>query len=70
MQFALTLTSFSLADAERQLIEAALLNYPKITDAAEVLGISRHALVRRLHKLGIPKPNPTTGKILSKEATL
>ena len=41
----------TLAEAERTLIEKALLRFDgNVTKAAELLGLSRHALHRRMEK--------------------
>jgi DNA-binding NtrC family response regulator len=43
--------NMTLAEAERTLIEKALLRFDgNVTKAAELLGLSRHALHRRMEK--------------------
>lgn len=51
-----TLESFNLAAAERQLCEQALLRGGSIVRAAELLGVTRHSLKRRIVKLRIEWP--------------
>ena len=50
------LESLNLHAAERLLCEQALLKTGSIVEAAKLLGITRHALKRRIIKLGIPWP--------------
>lgn len=52
----IALESFNLAAAERRLCEEALRQARNITHAAQALGITRHALKRRIVKLGIVWP--------------
>jgi transcriptional regulator with GAF, ATPase, and Fis domain len=54
-----TLDSFNLAAAERHLCEQALLQAGSIVHAAELLGVTRHSLKRRIVKLGIEWPRAT-----------
>ena len=54
----ITLDSLNLDAAERLLCEQALLVEGSIVDAAKRLGITRHALKRRILKLGISWPRP------------
>lgn len=44
---------YNLAAAERLLCELALTRAGSIVDAAKLLGLTRHALKRRIIKLGI-----------------
>ena len=48
-----TLEDFNLATAERRLCVEALAQAGNIVGAAKLLGITRHALKRRIIKLGI-----------------
>lgn len=48
--------SFNLADAEKQLIEIVLRKHSTIVEAAAELGITRHALKRRIIKHNIAWP--------------
>ena len=50
------LEDFNLSAAERRLCVAALDIAENIVGAAQLLGITRHALKRRMIKLGIPRP--------------
>ena len=50
------LDSYNLADAERRLCEAALEEGGSIVEAASLLGITRHALKRRIIKHAIEWP--------------
>ncbi|MBL9102507.1 MAG: protein kinase [Myxococcales bacterium] len=54
----LTLESHNLEAAERQLCELALDRAGNILEAAKLLGVTRHALKRRIikHKLAWPRP--------------
>jgi hypothetical protein len=49
--------SLNLADAERKLCQAALDARGSIVEAAVLLGITRHALKRRIVKHGIQWPS-------------
>lgn len=49
----IVLDSFNLTSAERLLCETALHTAGSIVEAAKLLGITRHALKRRIVKLGI-----------------
>ncbi len=51
------LETFSLREAERALIEAACAQSSDLTEAAKLLGISRHALRRRIVKHGLSHPS-------------
>ncbi len=53
----LSLESLNLADAERLLCEEALTEAGSIVEAANLLGITRHALKRRIikHKIDWPR---------------
>ena len=65
------LETLNLADAERKLCEEALSRAGSIVEAAEMLGITRHALKRRIVKYRIDWPSPyappatTSGRQLS-----
>jgi DNA-binding protein Fis len=52
----LILEDLNLEAAERRLCSEALSTAGNITGAAELLGIDRHALRRRIKKLGIEWP--------------
>ncbi len=56
----LPLDDFHLLTAERKLCTAALHTAGSIVAAAELLGITRHALKRRIIKLQIEWPPLTT----------
>lgn len=49
----IALDTLNLADAERKLCEEALRSGGSIVEAANLLGITRHALKRRIIKHGI-----------------
>lgn len=52
----LVLEDLNLASAERRLCTSALDLAGNIVGAATLLGITRHAMKRRIVKLGIPWP--------------
>jgi DNA-binding NtrC family response regulator len=54
----IVLNSLNLADAERKICEEALVAAGSIVEAANLLGITRHALKRRIlkHQIEWPKP--------------
>lgn len=52
----LILEDFNLEAAERRLCVATLEIAGNIVGAAQMLGITRHALKRRMIKLGIDRP--------------
>ncbi|WAS96771.1 helix-turn-helix domain-containing protein [Nannocystis punicea] len=54
----LVLEDLNLAAAERRLCVAALEQAGNIVGAAHLLGITRHAMKRRIVKLRIPWPRP------------
>jgi transcriptional regulator with GAF, ATPase, and Fis domain len=54
----LALDDLNLAAAERRLCIAALEQGGNIVNAAKLLGITRHALKRRIIKLRISWPQP------------
>jgi DNA-binding NtrC family response regulator len=58
----IVLDNLNLADAERKLCEEALVASGSIVEAANLLGITRHALKRRIvkHQIEWPKPRVTT----------
>ncbi|PCC75748.1 regulatory protein, Fis family [Nannocystis exedens] len=52
----ITLESFNLLAAERRLCEVALQRAGSLVGAAKLLGITRHALKRRIIKLRLDGP--------------
>jgi hypothetical protein len=54
----LTLESHNLDAAERQLCELALDRAGSIVEASKLLGVTRHALKRRITKYKIAWPRP------------
>jgi len=52
----LILDSLNLAAAERRLCTEALAQAGNIVGAAALLGITRHAMKRRIIKLGLDRP--------------
>lgn len=54
----IVLDNLNLSDAERKLCEEALVAAGSIVEAANLLGITRHALKRRIvkHQIEWPKP--------------
>lgn len=58
----IVLDNLNLADAERKLCEEALVSAGSIVEAANLLGITRHALKRRIvkHAIEWPKPRVTS----------
>ena len=58
----IVLDSLNLASAERKLCEEALRAGGSIVEAANLLGITRHALKRRIikHQIEWPRPRVTT----------
>lgn len=58
----IVLDSLNLADAERKLCEEALVTAGSIVEAANLLGITRHALKRRIikHQIEWPRPRVAT----------
>lgn len=54
----IALDTLNLADAERKLCEEALRSAGSIVEAANLLGITRHALKRRIVKHQIEWPRP------------
>ncbi len=56
----IVLDSYNLADAERQLCSAALEAAGSIVPAALLLGVTRHALKRRIikHRIEWPRREP------------
>ncbi|NVB38138.1 hypothetical protein G6O69_09865 [Pseudenhygromyxa sp. WMMC2535] len=57
----IVLDNLNLADAERKLCEEALTSAGSIVEAASLLGITRHALKRRIikHQIQWPRPRVT-----------
>lgn len=64
----LILEDFNLANAERRLCVEALTTAGNIVGAASLLGITRHALKRRIVKLRIEWPARRTGPALGASA--
>lgn len=54
----LVIEDFNLEATERRLCIEALERAGSIVDAAQLLGITRHSLKRRIIKLRIPWPPP------------
>lgn len=54
----LTLDTYNLTTAEQMLVEKALADAGSILEAAALLGITRHALKRRIIKHGIRWTRP------------
>ena len=61
----LILEDFNLAAAERRLCVEALDRGGNIVAAAQLLGITRHAMKRRIIKLRIDWPQPISGQTAS-----
>lgn len=59
----LTLQNWNLNAAERLLCVDALATAGSIVEAAQLLGITRHALKRRIIKHRIEWPRSTTGSV-------
>lgn len=59
----IVLDNLNLADAERKLCEEALVAAGSIVEAANLLGITRHALKRRIVKHQIEWPKPRTANL-------
>jgi DNA-binding NtrC family response regulator len=55
------LDTLNLALAERKLCEEALRTTGSIVEAAKVLGVTRHALKRRMVKYGLRVPGHSQG---------
>ena len=64
----LILDSFNLEHAERRLCVEALTTAGNIVGAASLLGITRHALKRRIIKLKLEWPPRRTGRPLEAAA--
>ena len=60
----IVLESLNLEAAERRLCVETLTLTGSIVGAAQILGITRHALKRRIIKLGIPYQRTSPGQIL------
>lgn len=60
----ITLSSLNLHDEERRLCEEALARAGNLVDAAALLGITRHALKRRIikHQIRWPPELPSTAR--------
>ncbi len=65
----LELVSLNLAAAEKLLCETALVQAGSIVEAANLLGITRHALKRRIIKHNIPWPRPKNRPVVQPETT-
>lgn len=52
----ITLDTYNLVAAERRLVEEALRRAGSVIEAAKLLGITRHAVKRRIIKHGIKWP--------------
>lgn len=64
----ITLDNFNLVAAERRLIVEALLTSGSIFEASKLLGVTRHAVKRRIIKHRIPWVRAGhTGKMLPDE---
>ena len=59
----LTITNYNLDSAERTLVIAALTDAGSIVEAAQLLGITRHALKRRIikHRIEWPRSSASAG---------
>jgi DNA-binding NtrC family response regulator len=66
----IVIDSLNLADAERKLCEEALVATGSIVEAANVLGITRHALKRRIIKHQIEWPRPRMATLRPAEPTV
>lgn len=56
MSLPITIDTYSLRDVERTICDQALSTTGSIVEAAKILGITRHALKRRIVKLNIQWP--------------
>lgn len=61
MSLPIVVESYNLNASERLLCSSALNASGGIVEAAKLLGISRHALKRRIIKLNIPWPRQAEG---------
>ncbi|MEZ4427753.1 MAG: helix-turn-helix domain-containing protein [Nannocystaceae bacterium] len=59
----LVITDLNLAKVEKTLCETALKDAGSIVDAAQLLGITRHALKRRIIKHNIAWPPPRSQQV-------
>jgi DNA-binding NtrC family response regulator len=61
----IVLESLNLAEAERKLCEEALVTAGSIVEAANLLGVTRHALKRRIlkHQIEWPRPRVTQMRV-------
>jgi transcriptional regulator with GAF, ATPase, and Fis domain len=68
----LILEDYNLENAERRLCVEALTRAGNIVGAAQLLGITRHALKRRIVKLGIewPRRSGSAGQSATADVTL
>ena len=62
----LILEDFNLEAAQRRLCVATLELAGNIVGAAQLLGITRHALKRRMTKLRIERPRPAGGEAVAR----
>jgi transcriptional regulator with GAF, ATPase, and Fis domain len=65
---ALTLDTFNLEHAERRLCVEALNTAGNLVGAARLLGITRHALKRRIVKLSISWPTRRVATVIGDRA--
>jgi DNA-binding NtrC family response regulator len=66
----IVLDNLNLADAERKLCEEALVAAGSIVEAANLLGITRHALKRRILKHAIEWPKPRAANMQRAESPM
>lgn len=66
----IVLDSLNLAEAERKLCEEALVTAGSIVEAANLLGVTRHALKRRILKHQIEWPRPRVSPLRVPEPML
>ncbi|PRP95471.1 Bacterial regulatory protein, Fis family [Enhygromyxa salina] len=66
----IVLDSLNLAEAERKLCEEALVSAGSIVEAATLLGITRHALKRRIVKHQIEWPRPRVAPLRTPDTML
>jgi DNA-binding NtrC family response regulator len=66
----IVLDTLNLADAERKLCEEALVAAGSIVEAANLLGITRHALKRRIVKHTIEWPKPRVSSLRPVESPI
>lgn len=66
----IVLDTLNLADAERKMCEEALISAGSIVEAANLLGITRHALKRRIVKHTIEWPKPRVSSLRAVESPI